>query len=449
VRLVCSATGSQSDPVLVGDGAGGAVIAWIDQRFSPPGVFCQRFDGTGTAQWTANGIQAGYSFGFSESIAIASDGAGGAALAWTDGNIHARHVVSNGTFWPSSQVDVCTAVQAQSMPRIAPVAGGSAIIAWYDYRAESSDIYAQRLDTFGYLGDPMPLITAIEDVPNDQGGQIKVSWSASYIDDEFAPGTFLYRVWRKSMAGPWTIVGSQPYGPLENYSMVVPTEADSSYFTSILVEARVSLTSGAPNWFAFQDSGYSADNTAPEAPLGLAGSYTEGMTRLEWTAAQEPDFAGYRIYRGELAGFERGSTSFVGQTLIPQFKDAAGIPFSYQVTSVDHNGNESPSASWTPSGLEVESIPVLRLFAPQPNPALRNTALAFSLPRSGLVSVVICDVAGRQVRKILPGTLEAGGHRIDWDLRDDAGSRVAPGMYFVQLQAHGEPLLTQSLVVVR
>jgi len=448
--LVCDATGPQSDPVVVGDGAGDVVIAWIDYRFAPGGVFCQRFNASGAAQWTANGIQAGYvQGGFVEGISIASDGAAGAVLAWSDLNIHAHHVVSNGTFWPSSQADICTAVDTQNMHCIVPVVGGSAIIAWRDYRAGNSDIYAQRLDTYGYLGDPMPLITSVEDVPNDQGGQVKVSWSASRIDDEFAPSTFLYRVWRKSLAGPWTIMGSQSYGPLENYSMVVPTEADSSYFTSFMVEARLSANAGAPNWFAFSDSGYSVDNTTPLAPMALSGSYVEGTTRLAWSPGQETDLVGYRVYRGNSANFATNPETFVGQTSLSNYEDAAGAWFAYRVTSIDRNGNESASAFWAPTGLDPESTPVLRLHAPQPNPALRSTALAFSLPRSGSASVVICDVAGRQVRKFLPGSLQAGTHRIDWDLRDEAGSRVAPGIYFVRLETEGDPFLTRSLVVVR
>lgn len=57
------------------------------------------------------------------------------------------------------------------------------------------DIYAQRVDQVGYLFAPPPSITLAGDVANDQGGQMRILWSASRSDT--SPNTIVqpYTVW--------------------------------------------------------------------------------------------------------------------------------------------------------------------------------------------------------------------------------------------------------------
>jgi flagellar hook assembly protein FlgD len=61
--------------------------------------------------------------------------------------------------------------------------------------------------------------------------------------------------------------------------------------------------------------------------------------------------------------------------------------------------------------------------------------IRFDLPAPGEASLVVFDVTGRRVRTIVSGRLDAGRYAPVWDGRDDAGSRVAAGVYFVRLQA--------------
>lgn len=90
----------------------------------------------------------------------------------------------------------------------------------------------------------------------------------------------------------------------------------------------------------------------------------------------------------------------------------------------------------------------LRLSAPTPNPARHVATLRFALPRPGRVSLAVFDPSGRRVRQLAEGDTEAGPHAVVWDGRDDAGSRVGSGLYFVRL-ATGEGVLTQRLVWLR
>jgi flagellar hook assembly protein FlgD len=56
-------------------------------------------------------------------------------------------------------------------------------------------------------------------------------------------------------------------------------------------------------------------------------------------------------------------------------------------------------------------------------------------------------VDGRLVRTLASGLTEAGVHEIAWDGTNNAGRRVAPGVYFYQLKV-GERELTRKLVVL-
>ena len=64
---------------------------------------------------------------------------------------------------------------------------------------------------------------------------------------------------------------------------------------------------------------------------------------------------------------------------------------------------------------------------------LREARLRAALPAGGPAQVQIFDLNGRRVRLLRDGFLPAGESQLSWDLRDDAGSRVAPGVYFGRL----------------
>ena len=74
---------------------------------------------------------------------------------------------------------------------------------------------------------------------------------------------------------------------------------------------------------------------------------------------------------------------------------------------------------------------------PYPNPARGLARFSYTLPRAGMVRLVVRDLAGRRVRTLVESEYPAGRFDSSWDgLRTD-GSRVGAGMYFVDLQADG------------
>jgi hypothetical protein len=309
-------------------------------------------------------------------------------------------------------------------------------------------VVAQRVDPYGYRGDPAADIASVRDVANDQGGRLKLSWRASDLDQMYAPLIDHYAVDRWS-GSAWTTLDSVFAAPLASYSMVIPTLSDSTGPSSPYTVLRVRAIGSGGAWTSASDSARSVDNLPPASVL-LEGSYADGTAILRWNPVADADLAGYRIYRSTSGAAVPASSSLVTQIGTITYSDAFGVPAAYAVTSVDRHGNESPATTWTAPGFVPgrEPLVTLALAAPYPNPAREGAVIAFRLPTIGAAELSICDLAGRIVRRLGGGTWAAGEHHLDWDVRDERGERVAAGAYFARLRARGISL-TREIIVLR
>ena len=70
---------------IVSDGAGGAIVTWLDLRNGTHmDIYSQRVDASGVVQWTADGVALCTASDSQADHAIVSDGAGGAIVVWRD-----------------------------------------------------------------------------------------------------------------------------------------------------------------------------------------------------------------------------------------------------------------------------------------------------------------------------------------------------------------------------
>lgn len=188
---VVAITGKQSNQVMVSDGAGGAIVAWQDQRGADFDIYVQRIDASGVARWTANGVALCTATSDQYAPQIISDGAGGAIVAWpdhrngTNDDVYVRRVDASGVAqWTANGVALCTANDNQSRPIIVADGSGGAIVAWSDDRSGiDTDIYVQRVNAAGaiqYAGNGVAVCTATDNqsvsalVPNGAGAAIAV-----------------------------------------------------------------------------------------------------------------------------------------------------------------------------------------------------------------------------------------------------------------------------------
>ncbi len=91
-----------------------------------------------------------------------------------------------------------------------------------------------------------------------------------------------------------------------------------------------------------------------------------------------------------------------------------------------------------------------RLRGNWPNPFNANTIIAFDLPQTAPVYLVVYDVLGRRVCALHRGNaLSAGHHRTAWNGRDDEGRPVASGVYLYQLAVGGGFTAVGRMALIR
>jgi hypothetical protein len=97
-------------------------------------------------------------------------------------------------------------------------------------------------------------------------------------------------------------------------------------------------------------------------------------------------------------------------------------------------------------------VPALIEFAPPwPNPARAKTRIWYDVPteRAGAgLELSVYDLSGRRVRVIERGRALPGRHSAEWNLRDQTGTSVGPGVYFLRLSL-GLETRAKKLVVMR
>ena len=92
---------------------------------------------------------------------------------------------------------------------------------------------------------------------------------------------------------------------------------------------------------------------------------------------------------------------------------------------------------WCSTPADDVPAPVTTLAGAHPNPFNPKTTLRFSLAERQRATLRLYDLTGRRVRTLLDETRDAGDHAVDWNGRDDAGRRLASGIYLVRFEAAG------------
>lgn len=318
------------------------------------------------------------------------------------------------------------------------------------------------------------LIDSIVDVPNDQGGQVRIAWTRSGYDfigspqppTEYAiyrkidyglPATASGRQWMSPAGkmegiqllappGDWDSLTAVPAYAEDVYFAVVPTLKDSTveegmYFTSFYIRAWTD-TPGV--YFDSEpDSGYSLDNLVPHIPTGILVAYNSGgRNELTWDESPDADFKHFKIYRGTTPDFTPSPEALVHVTSDTEWSDdvSEGWQYHYKITAVDFSGNESdPGSPETVSTVDKPEIPeTFFLYQNIPNPFNPSTVVCYGVPEGGgKVTIRIYDVGGRLVRTLIDGIETAGRKIVIWDGRDDLARRVASGVYFCHMRAPG------------
>jgi hypothetical protein len=156
-NAICTASGIQKNPQMCSDGAGGAIITWLDYRIgSIWEIYAQRINATGAVLWTIDGIAITMIDAMDVNPQICSDGIGGAIIIWSSYLIYAQRINATGALlWGENGTNVCNeAIMPEQNPQICSDGFGGAIITWQEKRSGALlyyDIYAQRINASGAL----------------------------------------------------------------------------------------------------------------------------------------------------------------------------------------------------------------------------------------------------------------------------------------------------------
>ena len=83
-----------------------------------------------------------------------------------------------------------------------------------------------------------------------------------------------------------------------------------------------------------------------------------------------------------------------------------------------------------------------------PNPFNPRTTIHYELPKQELVQIIIFDLLGHQVKRLVDDFQGAGVNSIIWDTTNDHGQSVSAGIYIYQLQV-GRFLQTRKMILLK
>lgn len=455
-------------PTAVSDGAGGVIALWRDGR---GGIWAQRVNSAGVAQWPANGVRVA-------NVAVTSyeaipDGSGGVIVAWEDTragslnhDIYARRLGAAGdTMWAGNGVLVCNATGQQVLPNLASDGAGGAIIAWVDERLGSTmnRLYAQRISGAGTAQWAANGVLAggSGNVFNDQdlGATIDGAGGAYIVWTEFRNGFYSIFLQRMTGAGApfagWNPTGRQlDMSGLDNEPVIVSDGEGGCVVAGAMFgnqQNRLQRLNGSGTEYWTLDFVMNGGTDGPSlAPDGTHGGFVAYLAEI-----------GAQIWAGRATGIGTipGPWSFAGVIV------SAPVAGSRMQLSLGATTSADAIAAWSDtrnSGTTGTDIYAVKLGAANPTGVapLTNTSLAitahpnpvhgalsarFTLERAGPASIAVIDLAGRERFTRDVSTYGAGTHTLALD-----GTRMLePGMYFLALRRDGSAAQAIRFVVVK
>jgi hypothetical protein len=261
--------------------------------------------------------------------------------------------------------------------------------------------------------------------------------------------------WSKS--GDWGVVTIDTSHPSRYF-------ADSPFGTTasnanhhMTWRFRLDLSAGVHAWALFETKWNletDFDGTVFEASLDSV-NWVPLPGRATVPGLQSPQPIGLPVYEGARHRWapERVDLSaFAGPTANP-------VWFRFR-TRTDGGSNHDgfnfdslrvlvfdPALQPVPVAVGDGPAPALALAPPAPSPVRDHATFRFALPEGGHARLVVLDLQGRHVRSLADGPLAADRYVRGWDLHDDAGARVAPGVYLAVLATPGGRAVRRFVVL--
>lgn len=122
------------------------------------------------------------------------------------------------------------------------------------------------------------------------------------------------------------------------------------------------------------------------------------------------------------------------------------------IVNLDRVVVADPSAQGIPvtvAGLEWNATDdAVALGQNYPNPFNPATTIPYTIDRTNPVRLMIYDIAGREVKRVVDGMKSAGSYSAVWDGTDERGLQVPSGVYLARVEA-GTTVKTKKMILAR
>jgi len=484
--VVCAANDNQEGISLISDGAGGAVLTWVDLRSGVHDIYAQHVSSTGASLWTIDGVPVCTAAQNQYAPDVCADGAGGCYVTWSDRrtggdyDIYAQRLGASGSpVWLSNGVPLCVRINTQISPQIVSSLGGSALVAWEDGRpnvtSEVHDIYAQRVDASGiaqWTTNGVPLCTASNkqeypvSVGDGDGGAI-VAWS-DWRDGLNGPDIYAQRV-DASGGVQWATNGVPicATSSIQKYPAIAGDDADGAIIVwedardGARIRAQRVDPIGTALW-ALNGIVLAETAGAQHAPdIAVDGMGGAIVTWTDWSDGWSYSSTNIFAQRLDALGNRQWGTSGAAVCDFDSTQDASAIV---------PNGDGGAIVAWfdrrndglddiyalrlgplglVPTGVRDGSVPAPpALSLSYPNPFSQTSSMTLRVARESSVTMDVFDVQGKRIRRFDPRVLGAGEHVLEFNGRDDDGGTLPSGVYFCRVMV-GDETTTRKVVIKR
>ena len=425
----------QQELKICPDGYGGVLAAWSELRLEEHGwsteVYTQRLNAAGNRLWSSDGVRISEDDQESILVDLLADETGGVYLLWCGGlwsnyDVWLQHLDSNGdvvTGWPQGGLAICTAGYDQEEGVLAPFYDGELVAGvyavWNDLRNNESgdDIYAQKVTSGGSIlwdTDGIPLATEIStqlicQLEPDGNNGFNLLWQD--FSNEYDYDLYLQQY--DPNGNPiWSLEESalsQAINDQKEAAFTVNTATDTTRLITVWSDYRLDDSGDIYG----QILGNDRERLWEDADGAAVNTVTRHQEEVVICSDQTA---------GAYVGWIDGRSS--GKQDINNIYAQHVYPY-HVVQSV--------------GGTMVSDF---RLRQNYPNPFNPETTIEFELLRGQQIKLIVYNILGEEVAKLIDAYRQNGLYRINFD-----GSGLASGTYFYVLRGADRQLVHKMLLL--
>jgi hypothetical protein len=492
---VCDAAGEQFVGGIVGDGLGGAILAWDDGRVSKDrDIYAGRVgaDASTPPGWQSDGVQLnGEGPEIKSGVVIAGDGAGGVFVAWNDysdrptqSDVYAQHILVSGVVdpaWGEGGIIVCDELGFQLVEAAVADGEGGFYLVWDDRRPplDGGHMYAQHVTGTGVPVEgwpaggrivcPNPGTQAQVQAVADGRGGVLLAWRD--FRDDLNGDIYATRILQEDIDEGWPTTGRPVRNDIPGWIQSDPVVAPDGLGGLLIAYAEIpSEDFLLPNVamqhldpFGRTASGWSEEpraigraSVARGAPrLAQDG---DGGTIVVWTEPGDP-YSALRAVRIHADGSLAAGWSEDGVLLArrrefvyvpPILADGDGgawIVWSDRDAGEVDMGMQHVTSAGIVLG-DVGFDPSSGPLVIYPNPVAGAVTVLLDLPFFERISAEAYDASGRRIRTFPDRRANAFAPlTLTWDGNDEQGRRAAAGVYLLRLVAGGKSYSGRVIIV--